>query len=454
MGNNYEKKTMGRWDYLGDASGQVGLSIMMLTVSQLTYFYTDKLGLAAGMVGIYLAVEKVLEAISGVFLGDMVDKSKLGKNKYTSWMGRLIIPAAIAFILLFTVPTSLGQQVSGIYVLITNTLVMAVISNLIATPYASLQVVRTKNQEERSLIGTFRAIASYLAGMVISIGIIPLTNLLGGNRYGWLKFGILAAIIVVLTLTICYFSSRNKALAEPIVKETKEKSTSSDSLAKNLGKLLKNKYWVMVLVINLFLQVIFTLSSMSGVYYMKWIFGNDDLVATVGALGVIPSIIGFIIATPMVKKWGVIKTLRITTIIAIVAMAIRSLVPTNFIVYIITSLIVTLAQIPSMIQLGVIAAMSIDYNEYLYGENLVTLSNGAISFGNKLGGSLATILLSGSLAIANYNSHMAVLTTASRYAIYAFSNWIPLIASICVLFVYFKFDIEKKLSIIQAPAVN
>lgn len=181
MENSYEKKVMGRWDYLGDASGQIGLSVMMLTVSQLTYFYTDKVGLAAGVVGIYLTVEKVLEAITGIFLGDMVDKSNLGKNKYTAWMGRLIIPAAIAFILLFTVPTSLGQQVSGIYVLITNILVMAVISNLIATPYASLQVVRTKNQGERSLIGTFRSVASYLCGMIVTIGIIPITNMLGGN---------------------------------------------------------------------------------------------------------------------------------------------------------------------------------------------------------------------------------------------------------------------------------
>ena len=98
--------------------------------------------------------------------------------------------------------------------------------------------------------------------------------------------------------------------------------------------------------------------------------------------------------------------------------------------------------------------MAIDYNEYLYGENLVTLTNGAVGMGNKLGGALATMLLSGSLAVAGYSSQMTVVSTASRYAIYAFSNWIPLISAVCVLLVYLKFDIEKKLPLLQKKAAN
>ncbi|MFT9273852.1 MAG: MFS transporter [Liquorilactobacillus nagelii] len=454
MENSYEKKVMGKWDYLGDASGQIGLSIMMLTVSQLTYFYTDKVGLAAGVVGVYLTVEKFLEAITGIFLGDMVDKSNLGKNKYTAWMGRLIIPAAIAFILLFTVPTSFGQQVSGIYVLITNILVMAVISNLIATPYASLQVVRTKNQGERSLIGTFRSVASYLCGMIVTIGIIPITNMLGGNRFAWLKFGVGAAIIIMLTLSICYFSSRNKALMEIPIDEKKQESLKRDSIVKNLLKLVRNKYWVMVFFINIFLQINFTLSDMSGVYYMKWIFGDDNLVAVVGGMALIPTILGFIVSTPLVKKFGVMVTMRATALIWIAALLVKALIPANLPIFMVSSVISTFASIPAMTQMGVMSAMAIDYNEYLYGENLVTLTNGAVGMGNKLGGALATMLLSGSLAVAGYSSQMTVVSTASRYAIYAFSNWIPLISAVCVLLVYLKFDIEKKLPLLQKKAAN
>ncbi|KRM06072.1 hypothetical protein FC89_GL000939 [Liquorilactobacillus ghanensis DSM 18630] len=454
MENNYDKKMMGRWDYLGDALGQVGLSIMTLTVGQMTYFYTDKLGLAVGMVGVYLTIEKIFEVIVGIFLGDMVDKSNLGKNKYTAWMGRLILPAAIAFILLFTVPTSLGQNVSGIYVLTTNILVMAVISSLIATPYASLQVVRTKNRGERSLIGTFRSLASYLCGMLVTIGIIPITNMLGGDRYAWLKFGVGAAIIMVITLSICYFSSRNKTLMEIPIDEKKQESLKRDSIVKNLLKLVRNKYWVMVFFINIFLQINFTLSDMSGVYYMKWIFGDDNLVAVVGGMALIPTILGFIVSTPLVKKFGVMVTMRATALIWIAALLVKALIPANLPIFMVSSVISTFASIPAMTQMGVMSAMAIDYNEYLYGENLVTLTNAAVGMGNRLGGAIATMLLSGSLAVAGYSSQMTVVSTASRYAIYAFSNWIPLISAVCVLLVYLKFDIEKKLPLLQKKAAN
>ena len=44
------QKSMRTTDYLGDGLGQLPLNIMAGLVGQLTYFYTEKVGLAAGMV--------------------------------------------------------------------------------------------------------------------------------------------------------------------------------------------------------------------------------------------------------------------------------------------------------------------------------------------------------------------------------------------------------------------
>lgn len=238
------------------------------------------------------------------------------------------------------------------------------------------------------------------------------------------------------------------------IDEKKQESLKRDSIVKNLLKLVRNKYWVMVFFINIFLQINFTLSDMSGVYYMKWIFGDDNLVAVVGGMALIPTILGFVVSTPLVKKFGVMVTMRATALIWIAALLVKALIPANLPIFMVSSVISTFASIPAMTQMGVMSAMAIDYNEYLYGENLVTLTNGAVGMGNKLGGALATMLLSGSLAVAGYSSQMTVVSTASRYAIYAFSNWIPLISAVCVLLVYLKFDIEKKLPLLQKKAAN
>ena len=53
------QKTMRLTDYLGDGLGQLPLNIMSSLVGQLTYFYTEKVGLAAGMVATMLLIAKI-----------------------------------------------------------------------------------------------------------------------------------------------------------------------------------------------------------------------------------------------------------------------------------------------------------------------------------------------------------------------------------------------------------
>ena len=48
------QKTMRFKDYLGDGIGQLPLNVMSTLVGQLTYFYTEKVGLAAGAVATML----------------------------------------------------------------------------------------------------------------------------------------------------------------------------------------------------------------------------------------------------------------------------------------------------------------------------------------------------------------------------------------------------------------
>lgn len=437
---------MTKWDYLQDASGQIGISIITLTVGQLTYFYTDKLGVAAGIVGTWLFAARLTQVL-GILIGDRIDKSKMGNKKYIIWMGRSIVPGAVSMMLMFTVPTAFGDHVAGLYIFLTNFLLITVISSLLGTPYSSLQVIRTTDQGERSKMGLYRSLASYLTGMIITVAIIPVTNMLGGDAAAWRIFGFVLSCLIAVFLSICYFSTRNKPIASSAIVAPNDDSVTlgKQSLIENIKKLFMNKYWVMVLFMNLFLQVNFTLSSMAGVYYSKWIFGNDNLVALVGGLGLIPTALGFVTTGMMVKRWGVIGTMKNTTILWIISLTIKALFPTNFIINVATSLFATYASIPTMSLMGVMAAMSIDYNEYLYKDSMVALSNATVGFGNQLGGALATVFLSTSLSMANYSPNMTTVTEASRIAIYAFSNWLPLIVACLVFIIYLKFDLEKLL---------
>ena len=60
------KLTMRTPDYLADMSGQMALGIMENLVGQMTYFYTDKVGMAVGAVGFHALVHlRVLQLLPG-----------------------------------------------------------------------------------------------------------------------------------------------------------------------------------------------------------------------------------------------------------------------------------------------------------------------------------------------------------------------------------------------------
>ena len=163
------KLTMRTRDYLADMSGQLALGIMGNLVGQMTYFYTDKVGMAVGAVGVVMAIAKIIDAFTDVIFGNIIDHSRGGNKKYFRWMIALAIPAAAIVALMFTVPKNVASGVQVAYALVTNLLLTAVIYTMIATPFSAVMVVRTKSNSERSSMGVFRAVGNYGAGMIIAI---------------------------------------------------------------------------------------------------------------------------------------------------------------------------------------------------------------------------------------------------------------------------------------------
>lgn len=442
-------KMMRKRDYLADMSGQIGMNLVANVIGQLTYFYTDKVGLAVGGVGIVMLISKIVDALTDLWFGNVIDHSKGGNRKYYRWLLRLMIPYVIVVVMLFCVPIQAGQIPALIYACITNILLSAVCGTLIGTPMSAVMVVRTNSQSERESMGVFRAVGSYGAGMFTAIVTIPLTNILGGTQIAWIKYGFIIALIVLLMLSICYANGRNAKLVEEVKDETEEDSEDAVPLKDALGMLFKNKYWIILVLFNVITQITNSITATSGTYYCKWIFGNDNLVALAGSFGFFATIIGFIISKPVISKLGVRRTINLGVLGAAATAALRCLIPTNFPVYIVAGLLGSFVQIPLMCLYGVLLAMVVDYNEYTYNNKLVGVSSGAIGIGTKIGAGVGSVILTACLALGSYDATLEVATTSMRYAIYAFSNYLPLIINLALFFLFRHFDLEEKIPTIH-----
>lgn len=446
---NGVQKMMRKRDYLADMSGQFGMNLVANLIGQLTYFYTDKVGLAVGGIGIVMLIAKIVDAVTDLWFGNIIDHSKGGNRKYYRWILRMMVPYSILAALLFCVPIKAGQIPALIYACVTNILLSAVCGTLMGTPMSAVMVVRTNSQSERESMGVCRAVG----GIWLWNGNRDSYNsdykCPGGNQNAWIKYGFIMALLVLLMLSICYMNGRKAKLVDEVSENDSQDEEEAIPLKKSIPMLFKNKYWVILILFNLITQITNSIAATSGTYYCKWIFGNDNLVALAGALGFFATLVGFVVSKPIIAKLGVRKTIDFGVLGAAFTALIRCIIPTNFKVYIAVSVIGSFVQIPLMCLYGVLLAMVIDYNEYTYYNKMVGVSSGAIGIGTKIGSGVGSVILTACLALGAYNPDLEVATTSMRYAIYAFSNYLPLIINLGLFVLFRFFDLEEKL-----PAIH
>lgn len=443
------QKMMRPFDYFADAGSMFGMNLVANLIGQLSYFYTDKVGLAVGSVGAVMLISKLVDALTDLWFGNVIDHSKGGNKKYYRWVLRMMVPYSVLALLLFCVPIQAGQIPALIYACVTNILLSAVCGTLMGTPLSAVMVVRTNSQSERENMGVFRAVGSYASGMVMAIFTIPVTNMLGGTQSAWIKFGAIIALVVLLFLTICYLNGRHAKLVEETVVNSSEPEEETIPLKDAISILFKNKYWIILVLFNLITQITNSISASSGAYYCKWIFGNDNLVAMAGSFGFFATLIGFAVSKPVIAKLGVRRTINLGVIGAAVSAALRCVMPDNLTVYIAAGVAGSLIQIPLMCLYGVLLSMVIDYNEYQYGYKLVGVSSGAIGIGTKIGSGLGTVILSACLALGAYDATLEAATTSMKYGIYAYANYFPLVINLGLYLMFRKFDLDEKLPAIQ-----
>ncbi len=435
------QKTMRIGDYLGDCGGQFALNTMTGLVSAVLYFYTEKVGVAAATAANVLLAAKIVDAFTDLIMGKIMDNGKSPKGKCRSWFLRMAIPAFVAIVALFTVPKGLTGFAQIAYLFVSNIFLTAIVSTAVSIPYGAILVMRTKSLDERNKMGIFRAAAGYVIGMVIAIVLVPITNMLGVNgvadQNAYIKFAVIVGALSAIFLLILYKTSKETATAE-------EKPDDGLPFMEALGKLFHNKYWVIVLLANLFVNVIYALSSSSGTYYAKYILNNDNLVGIMGAVGLLPTLIGFILVGPMTKKFGLTKTLKIAFALGIIGNAVRCFKPDSFILCITVGLLGSFATIPMMCLGGTLTSMAMDYNDYKYHNKIIGMSASASSFGAKVSGGIGGSLVGWILAMTGFSGNMAEITAPVRYGIYSFCIYIPLAMFIVLYILISKFDLEGK----------
>ncbi|MBR4392749.1 MAG: MFS transporter, partial [Oscillospiraceae bacterium] len=245
-------------------------------------------------------------------------------------------------------------------------------------------------------------------------------------------------ILSGLALFVLYRSSKENTDVQKIQSTEKQ-----DSFMEELKLLFKNKYWVIMLIAMLFVNISYGLSSSGGTYYAKYILGNDNIVALLGAIGLIPTFLGFILVGPMTRKFGMARTCLIGCVLGAVACVVRVFTPYSFWSCVIGGSFQTFATMPIMCVGGAMVNNCVEYNEWKFGKRLLGMSNSANSFGAKVGSGIGGSLIGWILAAAGYQAAAASQPASVNTAIFTFAIYIPLALFIILGILFSKYDLEK-----------
>ena len=93
------QRPFGLWDKLGYLFGDFGNDFtFILSTTILMKFYTDVMGISAGVVGTIMMIARFADGFTDVTMGRICDRSRAvpGVGKFKPWILRMCVPVAVA----------------------------------------------------------------------------------------------------------------------------------------------------------------------------------------------------------------------------------------------------------------------------------------------------------------------------------------------------------------------
>ena len=289
---------------LGYGAGDIAGNVVYAFLSTYLMFYlTDTVGMHVGIVGTLMAVSHLLDSMTDLFFGFLLDRthSKLGKAR--PWMLYGYAGCSVLLAAVFMIPESWGETAQYAYFFITYTLLNAVFYTANNISYATLTALITKNTSERVQLGSIRYMFAFAATLIIQTVTSDIVLELGGTANAWKSIALIYGVIGLAANTISVFSVRELD-SEELYKTDLGKVESPDtgySIPDGVKLLLTNRFFLMICGIYILSQVSQSCLGM-GVYFMKYVLGAEDLLKTFSWFTNIPLILGLILTPWVVKK--------------------------------------------------------------------------------------------------------------------------------------------------------
>ncbi|MFD2618657.1 MFS transporter [Terrilactibacillus laevilacticus] len=422
---------------IGYGFGDFASQLLFCTVTTfLTFYYTDTIGIAAGVVGTLMLVARVLDAFVDIGVGVLIDKTKSRHGKARPWLIWMAVPFSISGVILFTVPTT-SAVITLIYVYVTY-LLMNFIYSAINVPYGVINSLITQDAYQRSVLNIFRMVLANVGALLVTFSTLPLVSAFGDGKKGWIItisiYGILGMILFFVT-----FASTKERVKPSVVKK-------DVPLKRGLKALFRNKYWALMVVFAVAFFANNALGSGINVYYAQYILNDKNLVGMLGMATLLPQLAGFCVLAFVIKYIGKRNSALVGSVIMIVGSLIIAIQPHNLVIVMAGLIIKALGTAAIMGTVFAMLADTVEYGEWRSGVRTEGLVYSAGSFGTKAGSGLGIALVGWGLAIGGYVGGQTTVSALANFSIQFMFIYLPVAFCVIQIAILWFYKLDQQYS--------
>lgn len=410
--------------------------IATLLMAFLVYFYTDIIGVNPAVVGTILLVSRVMDGVSDLVAGNIIDHTHTKNGSARPWYLWLAVPMALSYVLLFTVPNC-GTAGKIAYIFISYNLASTVVYTLFNAAMAVFPVYLTKNRESRSIMSTIRLFVACSAQIVLMTFAIQLVEMLGGGQSGWVKLAAILGVIAALVMVFIYFNTKE-------ISDGDEEEKENVPFLVGVKALLQNKYWFMMLA-AFFIGVIIQVCTLTdGVYYAKYVMNDINMQANLSMYFLVPNLFAMLFLPACFKKGVWKRNLCIAgAVLLLIGTIIGVVFPFGW------GFIIGLAIRGIGYAMNACCQTAMVYDIVVYGEwktgyNIPGMTATATCAAQKLGSGIGAALLGVVLSFFGYDGLAQVQTPEAISAINVIYMIVPAVLAVVwvILMMFYKLDRE------------
>ena len=443
--------------------GTIGRDMLYTLESMfLLFFLTEVLDLSDrmfGVVGGLLTGLRIFDALNDPVMGLIVDNTKSRRGKYKPWILSGAIVSAVFMVLLFT---SFGQpldslrsenSVNVLYVVLFAVCYIAwdITYGLNDIAYWSMMPALSLDQKRREKIGSFARICANIGLFVTVVALLPVVGGLGegltqagtepakAGQQSWL---IVAVGIAVLMIGFQLYTVLGAKEHRSEFKD-EEKTTFKGMF----HAIVKNDQLLFTVISMALFTIGYITTTSFGTYYFKYAFKDEDMYSLFAAiLGV--SQIAALIIFPMISKHITRKKFYfIATVLVLAGYALFFFSPMNMIPIGIAGVLLFVGE--AFIQLLMLMFLSdtIEYGQWKTGKRNQAVTLSVQPLINKIGGAIATGIMTITLIVSGINSAKTPndVTSEGLLTLKIAMFVIPLICIVVGYLIYrAKYKIDKK----------